>query len=165
MSWKETFPRERQPLFEQIGAYIGSQSWDELNDYLQATYGVTPKIEHSICSGAPGWNVKYKKNGRSLCVLYPDKGFFTCLVSIGAKEAQEAELLLSACTEYTRQLYWNAQPLNGARWLMLAVTAPAVLEDAKKLISTRMKHKEQGEKTQQGDDGKRIEQCKTWREA
>ncbi len=141
MSWKETFPRDKEPLFGQIGDYIESPNWEMLNGYLQSTYGVQPKIEHSICSGAPGWNVKYKKSGRSLCVLYPDKGFFTCLVSIGAKEAPEAELLLSACTEYTQQLYWNAQPFNGSRWLMIAVTSAEILEDVKRLISTRIKKK------------------------
>lgn len=141
MSWNEAFARDNAPVLGQIGDYIGSLCWAKLNEHLQSTYGVQPKIEHSICSGAPGWNVKYKKGGRSLCVLYPDKGFFTCLVCIGAKEATEAELLLSACTEYTQNLYQNVQPLNGSRWLMIAVTSEEILEDVKNLISTRVRKK------------------------
>lgn len=141
MNWTEAYPRDNQPWFNQIGQYIGTQFWDELNEHLQATYSVEPKIEYSICSGAPGWNVKYKKGGRSLCTLYPDKGFFTCLVCIGTKEEMEAELLLTTCTEYTQNLYRNAQAMNGTRWLMLAVTSHDVLEDAKKLISTRVAKK------------------------
>ncbi len=142
MSWKEVFPRDNQPDFGQISDYVASPNWQTLNDHIQSTYRVAAKIEHSICSGAPGWNVKYKKGGRSLCVLYPDKGLFTCLVCIGTKEAPEAELLLSACTNYTQELYWNAQPFNGSRWLMLAVTSAEVVEDVERLISTRVKKKQ-----------------------
>ncbi len=141
MTWNETFSRDKEPEFNQISDYIGSPYWDALNEYLQSSYSVKPKIEHSICSGAPGWNVKYKKSGRSLCVLYPDKGFFTCLICIGAKEATEAELLLTACSDYSQNLYWNAPPFNGSRWLMIEVTTPEILEDVKKLISTRVKKK------------------------
>ena len=141
MNWNEAFPKATEPDFTQITQYISSAPWSLLNQHLQASYNVQPKIEHSICSGAPGWNVKYKKSGRSLCVLYPNKGFFTCLVCIGTKEAPEAELLLSACTDDTRTMYWSAKPFNGARWLMLNVTSDEILEDAKRLISTRV-HKQ-----------------------
>lgn len=142
MTWNDTFAKDTTPDFDQISHYINSALWDLLNQHLQASYNVPPKIEHSVCSGAPGWNVKYKKSGRSLCVLYPNKGFFTCLVCIGAKEAQEAELLLSSCTDYTKELYWSVKPFNGARWLMLNVTSEDILEDAKKLISTRVGKKQ-----------------------
>ena len=141
MCWIKTFPRGVEPGFAQICAYVENPCWDSLNGYLQDTYTVKPTIEYSRCSAAPGWNVKYKKSGRSLCVLYPDNGFFTCLVSIGAKEAPEAELLLSACTEYTQNLYWNVQLFNGSRWLMILVTSEDTLEDVKKLISTRVRKK------------------------
>ncbi len=141
MLWNEIFPRGTEPSFAQIGEYIDSPYWGALNDHLQSTYAVQPKIEYSQCSGAPGWNVKYKKSGRGLCVLYPDKSFFTCLVCIGAKEAPEAELLIDTCTDFTSSMYWGAKSLNGSRWLMLKVTSKDILEDVFLLISTRVKKK------------------------
>lgn len=141
MSWNEIFPMDVEPSMEDIAAYVMSREWCELNEYLQQTYAVQPKIEYSRCSGAPGWNVKYKKGSRSLCTLYPDAGRFTCLVCIGGREAVEAELLLPACTEYTQNLYESVQPLNGSRWLMMVVTSEEILEDAKKLISKRVARK------------------------
>lgn len=141
MEWKEQFPKASRPSLEQVGEYIATPLWRELCDYLEQTYGVAPSVEHSICSAAPGWNVKYKKSSRALCTLYPDDGFFTCMVSIGAKEAMEAELLLANCTEYVRQLYWKSQPFNGGRWLMIDVRSPEILADVKALIATRIKPK------------------------
>ncbi len=139
--WKELFSKDTQPTPQQVADYVGTPYWDAFNEYMQNTYTIEPKIEYSCCSAAPGWNVKYKKSGRSLCVLYPDKGAFTCLVTIGAKEATEAELLLPTCTQYTQDMYNNVQPLNGARWLMIPVTNDDVLGDVKKLIATRIHKK------------------------
>ncbi len=141
MSWNETYTKDTEPTLEQISGYVATDYWKDLNEHIMSTYSFSPKIEYSICSGAPGWNVKYKKGGKSLCVLYPDEGFFTCLVCIGAKEAPQAELFLSAATDYTQQLYKSVQPMNGTRWLMIKVTSEEILEDAKRLISTRVAKK------------------------
>ncbi len=141
MNWNELYSKNTTPDLAAVSAYIGSPLWEELHSHLETAYGVLPAIEHSICSGAPGWNLKYKKSGRALCTLYPAPGFFTCLVSVGAKEAMEAELLLSICTDYLKELYWGTKPYNGSRWLMIEVTTQEILEDVKRLIALRIKKK------------------------
>ena len=99
------------------------------------------KNDFPRCSGKPGWNVKYRKGSRGICTLYPDKGFFTCLVSIGSKAADKAELILTACTPYVRKLYAEAPPYNGSRWLMIEVTDSDILQDVKSLIDVRINTK------------------------
>ena len=138
MSWFQRYPKSQQPTLEQISCYIASPLWGELCQWAEKSYQVEPKVEHSTCSGAPGWNVKYKKGGRALCTLYPDEGQFTALITVGAKEAPEAELLLPTCSDYIRELFARTQTMNGARWLMIRVTDAQVLEDVKKLIRLRV---------------------------
>mgnify|MGYP001237740760 CR=1 FL=1 len=141
MNWNEQYPKTMMPNLQEVSCFVSNPLWDELCTHLESCYGVLPKTEHSICSGAPGWNIKYKKSGRALCTLYPADGFFTCVVSVGSREAMEAELLLSACTEYVRNLYWNTKPFNGGRWLMICVTSAEILEDVKSLIDLRVQRK------------------------
>lgn len=138
MSWFQYYPKSQQPTLEQISSYIASPLWGELCAWAEKSYQIEPKVEHSTCSGAPGWNVKYKKGGRALCTLYPDEGQFTAMVTIGTKEAAEAELLLPTCSEYIRELFARTCDFNGGRWLMIRVTDAAVLEDVKKLIRLRV---------------------------
>ena len=138
MSWFQRYPKSQQPTLEQISEYIASPLWGELCQWAEKSYRIEPKVEHSTCSGAPGWNVKYKKGGRALCTLYPDEGQFTALITVGAKEAPEAELLLPTCSDYIRELFARTQTMNGARWLMIRVTDAQVLEDVKKLIRLRV---------------------------
>ena len=138
MSWFQRYPKSQQPTLEQISEYIASPLWGELCQWAKKSYQIEPKVEHSTCSGAPGWNVKYKKGGRALCTLYPDEGQFTALITVGAKEAPAAELLLPTCSDYIRELFARTQTMNGARWLMIRVTDAQVLEDVKKLIRLRV---------------------------
>lgn len=138
MNWNQTFPKSAKPTLEEIEGYIQNPLWQNLCAYLEEGYGVLPSVEHSICSGAPGWNVKYKKGGRALCTLYPGEGSFTALVTIGAREAAEAELLLNAFSEDTRKLYVQTAEHNGARWLMIRVDDARVLSDVKALITLRV---------------------------
>jgi hypothetical protein len=37
---------------------------------------------YSICPGQPGWNVKYQKTGKAICILYPLKASLIALVVI-----------------------------------------------------------------------------------
>ena len=55
-----------------------------------------------------GWNVKYKKSGKSLCTLYPKQGYILALMPVGLREMNEAELLMPSCTQYTRTLFEQA---------------------------------------------------------
>lgn len=141
MKWSDLYSGAQMPSTEQIAVFIASPLWDDLCSHLHAGYSIQPSVEYSTCSGAPGWNVKYRKGGRALCTLYPDDGFFTCLVTVGSREATEAELLLPSCTESVREIYQNAKPLNGARWLMIPVTSSQILEDVKQLIALRVRKK------------------------
>lgn len=138
MNWNQLYPVNRQPDLSAICDYVANPSWHELCSFLETTYSVSPKVEHSTCQGAPGWNIKYKKNGRALCTLYPNDGFFTCLVTIGSKEAKNAEYTIQFCSEPVRNLYRNAKPYNGSRWLMICVSTEETLRDVKRLIALRM---------------------------
>lgn len=141
MTWQETCPVSRQPDMEEISKFAGGEYWSRLCSWLEKTYLVSPRIEYSRCSMQGGWNVKYKKGSRPVCTLYPEDGFFICMISIGAKEAAEAELVLQGCTPYVQELYSNTNPFNGGRWLMVQVRDDKVLEDVKELIEVRMKRK------------------------
>ena len=138
MNWFEAYPKSQEPTLQQISDFIASPLWNGLCSWAESSYTIAPKVEHSTCSGAPGWNVKYKKSGRALCTLYPDRGQFTALISVGAKEATEAELLLPTCSDYIRELFARTQTFNGARWLMIHINDAQVLEDVKKLIRLRV---------------------------
>lgn len=138
MVWSEAYTSGTRPSMSQITGYIRSQYWEDLCSFIEENYKSAPSIEYSGCSMRNGWNVKYRKGSRAICTLYPAEGYFTCMVSVGRKEAGEAELLLTSCTPYVQKLYADTKLYNGGRWLMIDVKDNEILEDVKDLISVRM---------------------------
>lgn len=128
----------REPSWNELRAQVASPLWDALCAELSEAFGVRPLLQYSRCSLAPGWNVKYRKSGRALCTLYPRPGGFSCMVCVGSREAPAAETFLACSDGPARELYRNAAPLNGTRWLMLEIDGEPALRDALELIRLRV---------------------------
>lgn len=107
------------PGLEEIGAYVGSGVFDRFCAQLKDLYRCTEKIEFSACSLERGWNIKFRKAGRSLCTVYPRQAYFTVLVVVGRREKEAVEAVLPACTAQLRELYRETREGNGQRWLMI----------------------------------------------
>ncbi|MFZ5985869.1 MAG: DUF3788 domain-containing protein [Bacillota bacterium] len=139
--WSELYNINNKPTIENISDFVNSELWNELCTFLGDNYAVVPKIEYSKCSMQKGWNVKYKKGSKSLCTLYPMKGYFIVLIVIGEKEKIESELVVPTCTMYVQQLFHETAFSLGGRWLMVEVRDRAVYEDVLKLVKIRVKTK------------------------
>ena len=141
MLWNEMYSDEHEPSENEVAEFIKSPLWGDLANHLQQTYNVKPKLSYSNCAmdggNRKGWNVKYAKNGKSLCTLYPKEGHFLALVTIGAKEISEADLLIPLCGEYVQGLYCKSKSSTGGKSPAIEVTSGDVLEDMKNLIAVR----------------------------
>jgi AraC family transcriptional regulator len=141
MQWSELYTKENEPSESQIRAFVSTALWDDLDSHLKSEYNVKPKASYSSCAMDKGmwkgWNVKYKKRGKSLCTLYPKQGYLLALVPIGAGEINEAELLMPLCTQYTQNLFSQAGAGHTFMTLAFEVGRKDVLQDMKRLIALR----------------------------
>lgn len=126
------------PSLEEIGNYIGLPLFDKFCQYIDTEYKAIRKIEYSKDVWARGWNVKFKKSGKSLCVVYPRNGYFTVLVVVGNKEKERVENQLPHLSKEIQELYQNTKEGNGQRWLMIDVQSDdCVYRDVLQLICIR----------------------------
>ncbi|WMM26122.1 DUF3788 family protein [Tissierella sp. MB52-C2] len=140
MKMKKTWDKTngaQKPSLAAVSEYVKNPLFEQLCKYLETEYQSKPVLEYSRCSMQYGWNVKYKKAGRTLCTLYPMEGYFIALIVIGEREQTETELMLPFFTEYLQQLYHETKTGMGQKWLMINVTDDAVLEDVKQCIAIR----------------------------
>lgn len=141
MQWSEVYGDGHEPLNSQIKKFVDTSLWDDLANHLQQTYNVEPKLFYSCCSMDKGfwkgWNVKYKKSGRALCTLYPKQGYFIALITVGAKEIAEIDLLIPLCDEYTQDLYSRTEFGTAGKSLAVEVRNENILRDVKNLIALR----------------------------
>ncbi len=142
MKWNEIFDADHAPGVDDIHKYLGDEKalWKELTNYIEEAYQVKPEIAYSKCSAQPGWNVKYKKKGKSLCTLYPVEGFFIALVVIGRKEEERVKVLMDAelVSEHVKEMYDKTVYSAMGRWLMIEVKDKKILNDIKTLLRIRV---------------------------
>jgi AraC family transcriptional regulator len=142
MQWNELYPKEHEPSFEQITEFADCSLLDSLDSHVRQAFNVKPKLSYSNCAMDngqwKGWNVKYQKSGKSLCTLYPKQGYIQALVPVGAREMDEAELLMPLCTEYTQNLFKQTKRGKSGMSLAFIVENEDVLHDMKELIALRM---------------------------
>lgn len=107
------------PCIEEISEYVGNPVFMQFYSKVKDTYKCNEKIEYSSCSLAKGWNIKFKKAGKSLCTIYPKESYFTVLIVVGKKEKPFVEEMLTECTVALQDLYNQTQEGNGQKWLMI----------------------------------------------
>ena len=107
------------PTLEEIGAYVSNFVFVQFCKEMKTKYNCNEKIEFSSCSWEYGWNVKFKKSGKTLCIIYPRENYFTVLVVVGQKEKEAVEALLQECTLELRDIYSQTKTGNGQKWLMI----------------------------------------------
>lgn len=86
-----------------------------------------------------GWNIKYKKGSKALGALYIREGWFTAMVTLGAKQVAELETLLPTFSASFRELYERTPPFNSGKWLVVDVKEQTQLEEVQRLILLKAK--------------------------
>ena len=130
------------PNISEISSYIENPIFDEFYQYMNDKYKAVCKIEYSKDVWARGWNVKFRKSGKSLCVIYPKKNYFTVLVVVGNKEKEHVENLLPQFSEYIQKIYHNTREGNGQKWLMIDIISKNTsYQDVLRLIDIRYAQK------------------------
>lgn len=130
-----------EPSSEELASYLectAQKMWRELTSFIEKSFQAKAQIAYSVCSGKPGWNLKYKKSGKALCTLYPEKEFFIALVVLGQEDRALFDVVSTDYDSYIRDLYENSRLFNGTKWLMINVTDESILDDVKNLIKLKM---------------------------
>ena len=126
------------PSIAEIGDSIGLPLFEVFCRYMDEEYQAVRKIEYSKDVWARGWNVKFRKAGKSLCVVYPKNKYFTVLVVVSNKEKERVENMLPYLSGELKELYRNTKEGNGQRWLMIDLYSDdEVYQDVLQLIRIR----------------------------
>lgn len=120
--------------------YINNDLWEDFSQYMKNTYNVIPIFEFSKCSLEYGWNIKFKKSGKTLCTVYPRENYFTVLVVIGKREKEAFENIYPSFSYDIQQIYEETKEGNNQKWLMIDLEDDDKrYEDVKEIIGIKNK--------------------------
>ena len=134
--------KTHQPSEKEIANFIGKQAkeaWQDLTHFIEDNYDFSP--ETTFYGSKYGWTVRYRKSGRTLCSLFPEKGGFTVLITLGKKESEKTLKILEDLSSKTQQLIKETKQLRDGRWLWIRLSSVEDTEDIKKIIQAKRKPK------------------------
>ncbi len=128
------------PTLDELNAYIQNPIFLPFCSEIKTAYQCSEKIEYSSCSWEQGWNIKFKKSGKTLCTIYPRELYFTVMIVIGKKEKEYVDTILPNCSLELQEIYYQTKEGNGQKWLMIHLEDTGNLyQDVLRLIQIRRK--------------------------
>ncbi len=145
---KQDFPRMQdktcKPDSNEIISYIGDLiaiKWLEMEDFFKTHYDFKP--ETVFYGNKYGWTVRYRKSGRTLCSLFPEKGSFTVLITLGKKESELVLSMKDALSSRIFNLIQESRQLRDGRWLWIRILKTNDITNIKKILAVKRKPKKQ----------------------
>ena len=142
----EKFPRmmdkAREPTEEEMMSFVGEKAkaaWTELRQFIEDNYDFVPE---TVFYGAKyGWTVRYRRSGKTLCSLFPEKGGFSVLLVLGRKDSEKALSMRDELSTRMITILRSTEQLHDGRWLWIRMSTINDVDDVKKLLQTKRKPK------------------------
>jgi hypothetical protein len=134
--------KANQPTMKEIERFIGEpakDTWLEMRRYIEESYDVEPVIKGGWVKY--GWTVRYRKGGRSLCWLIPEKGGFTVQIVLGKKESDVAFLKQDGLSPRIQNFLLESKQGHDGRWLYIRLSTASEMVDVVKLLEIKRRPK------------------------
>ena len=127
--------KDLKPSPRQISKILGAKKppWDRLLKFIASNYQIPPDLSYG--GKDYGWNLWYRKGGKTLVSLYPQAGHFVAQVVLGTAQAEEAAKLKLG--RNVRQALKSAPQLHDGKWLFLRVRTQADAKDVEALLQIK----------------------------
>ena len=125
------------PLPEELKAALGPAAslWDEMLHFIADNYQIP--AEFNFGGKKYGWNLWYRKGGKSLVVLFPQQGYFVAQVVLGREQVENAMGL--ALGEKVGGLLRETPQLHDGKWLFIHAGDANDVKDIEQLLLIKRK--------------------------
>ena len=126
------------PTPKEIQSTLGScfPLWVRLTRFIETTYHVEG-VWSTWGPARSGWGLRYRRKGRSLTALYPQRERILVQIVLGKVQAERA-LQLELGAQISRMLR-EAPQLRDGRWLFIPVTSESHAQDVEKLLLVKIR--------------------------
>jgi len=110
----------------------------KLRRFLKENYYIEPEM---IFDKKYGWDVRYRKSGKTLITLTPEKGAVRVLLILGREESKKALSMRHELSPKMYDLIETTKQLHDGRWLWIRLFETKDAEDIEKLLPVKRKPK------------------------
>ncbi|KPJ51121.1 MAG: hypothetical protein AMJ41_00250 [candidate division Zixibacteria bacterium DG_27] len=110
-----------------------------MREYLNRAYDIEPEL--LFYGKKYGWTYRYRKSGKSLCSLFPEKDAFTVLITLGKKELEKLDPDLPRLSKKVQGLIRGTELLHDGKWLWIRLPDVGNVEDIKTILKVKRRPK------------------------
>ena len=127
--------KTHQPTQDEISSALGGKQdlWDRLVRYIAGTYQMDG--EWNFGGKNYGWNLWYRRSGKSLVSLYPQQDGFVAQVVLGKDQVEKA--LALPLGEAVGKAVRETPQLHDGKWLFLKVSTEIDAADIEQLFMVK----------------------------
>ena len=129
------------PTEQEIIEFIGDpakNAWMKLRQFLDEHYDIPPEM---IFGKKHGWDIRYRRSGKTLITLTPEKGAVRILIVLGKKESEKALSMKNELNPKMYNLIENTKQLHDGRWLWIRLLQTSDAKDVEKLLPLKRRPK------------------------
>ncbi len=133
--------KEHQPTMNEVYGALGSKQplWEKLTRFISDNYSIPE--EWSFGGKNYGWNVWYRKSGKTLVSLYPQQEGFVAQIVLGKDQVKQAlDLKLG---KNVGTILKETPQLHDGRWLFIQVKTEKDVKDIQQLLAVKREPKPQ----------------------
>ena len=129
------FDKDLKPSARQISMMLGAKKplWDRLVKFIESNYHIPPDLSYG--GKNYGWNLWYRKSGKTLVSLYPQDRHFVAQVVLGAAQAEEAAKLKLG--KNVGEAIRATPQLHDGKWLFLRVRTETDVKAVESLLQIK----------------------------
>jgi hypothetical protein len=126
---------EYQPTETAVLVTLGTKQplWEALTQFIADNYPIPG--EWKFGGQNYGWNLWYRKSGKTLVTLYPQKGFFVAQIVLGKDQVEQASDLKLGKNVVT--VLTKTPQLHDGRWLFIKVKTARDVKDVQQLLQVK----------------------------
>ncbi|MFZ5820528.1 MAG: DUF3788 domain-containing protein [Chloroflexota bacterium] len=121
-------PPTQQEVHDALGSRL--PLWQQLLQFVADNYQLPDDL--SFGGKKYGWNIWYRKGGKTLASLYPQKDYFVAQVVLGKEQVEKAFQLQLG--KNVRTALEETPQFHDGRWLFIQVRSEEDVRDVQELL-------------------------------
>lgn len=139
------YTKDPLPDLKELKTFISSKKAIKLFESLLKFLDDNYNFEQEIVFGGKNYGVmvRYRKNGKTLVSIFPEKDAIAIVLVYGKKEVITFEANRTVFDSYMTEIFDNTHQYHDGRWMLIRLNDNTLLPDLEKMIMIKKSVKKQ----------------------
>ncbi|EKS4345357.1 DUF3788 domain-containing protein [Clostridium sporogenes] len=142
MDLERMYNKEPLPTYDEMRCFIGNsavKNFDKIVTFIEENYDFNKEIHY----GGKNYGVliRFRRSGKTLLSLFPEKNGFSCVLVYGKKEIEQFESRRDEFSDYMKRIFNDTKHYHDGKWLLIRIQDDKYINELIEMIKIKKKPK------------------------